>query len=74
MGLDEELIKQVKLLNISVNLQIKELNERLERIEKHQRRIDFTNEYVARQLGYKGYIDDDIANSPRKIVRGGFEE
>jgi hypothetical protein len=69
----DERVKQMKLMNEVMNLHIKEVNERLTRLECHLRRIDFTNEYIARAHGYKGIIHQDSNNSPRKIIRGGFE-
>ena len=35
----------------------------------HQRRIDFTSEYVARQQGYTGFINEDIAVAPKPPSR-----
>jgi hypothetical protein len=69
----DERVKQMKLMSEVMNLHIKEVNERLERLECHLRRIDFTNEFIARAYGYKGIIHQDSNNSPRKIIRGGFE-
>ena len=57
-GKMDELIEQMKLMN-----------ERLERMERHQRRIDFTSEYQARQQGYTGFIDEDIAVAPKPPSR-----
>ena len=68
-----ELVEQMKLMNVLMNLQIKEVNERMERLECHLRRIDFSNEFIARAHGYRGLIHQDSNNSPRKIIRGGFE-
>lgn len=65
-----ELVEQMKLMNVLMNLQIKEVNERL---ECHLRRIDFSNDYIARAHGYRGLIHQDSNNYPRKIIRGGFE-
>ena len=57
-GKMDELIEQMKLMN-----------ERLDRMERHQRRIDFTSEYQARQQGYTGFIDEDIAVAPKPPSR-----
>ena len=57
-GKMDELIEQMKLMN-----------ERMERMERHQRRIDFTSEYQARQQGYTGFIDEDIAVAPKPPSR-----
>ena len=56
-GKMDELIEQMKLMN-----------ERLARMERHQRRIDFTSEYQARQQGYTGFIDEDIVKGARRAV------
>lgn len=58
----DERVKQMKLMNEVMNLHIKEVNERLERLECHLRRIDFTNEFIARAHGYKGIIHQDSNN------------
>lgn len=55
----DERVKQMKLMNEVMNLHIKEVNERL---ECHLRRIDFTNEFIARAHGYKGIIHQDSNN------------
>ena len=73
IGEMDELVEQMKLMNVLMNLQIKEVNERMERLECHLRRIDFSNECIARAHGYRGLIHQDSNNSPRKIIRGGFE-
>ena len=73
IGEMDELVEQMKLMNVLMNLQIKEVNERMERLECHLRRIDFSNEFIARAHGYRGLIHQDSNNSPRKIIRGGFE-
>ena len=61
----DELIEQMKLMN-----------ERLGNVEKmleesiyHQHRTDFTSEYVARQQGYTGFINEDIAVAPKPPSR-----
>ena len=58
----DERVKQMKLMNEVMNLHIKEVNERLERLECHLRRIAFTNEFIARAHGYKGIIHQDSNN------------
>ena len=58
----DERVKQMKLMNEVMNLHIREVNERLERLECHLRRIDFTNEFIARAHGYKGIIHQDSNN------------
>ena len=58
----DERVKQMKLMSEVMNLHIKEVNERLERLECHLRRIDFTNEFIARAHGYKGIIHQDSNN------------
>jgi len=64
-GKMDELIEQMKLMN-----------ERLGNVEKmleesiyHQHRTDFTSEYVARQQGYTGFINEDIAVAPKPPSR-----
>ena len=64
-GKMDELIEQMKLMN-----------ERLGNVEKmleesiyHQHRTDFTSEYVARQQGYTGFINEDIALAPKPPSR-----
>ena len=48
---------------------MKLMNERIERMERHHRRIDFTSEYKARQQGYNGFIDEDIEKAPKPPSR-----
>ena len=64
-GKMDELIEQMKLMN-----------EKMEKITKllgqsmyHQQRTDFTSEYVARQQGYTGFINEDIAVAPKPPSR-----
>ena len=64
-GKMDELIEQMKVMN-----------ERLGNVEKmfkesiyHQHRTDFTSEYVARQQGYTGFINEDIALAPKPPSR-----
>ena len=64
-GKMDELIEQMKLMN-----------ERLGNVEKmleesiyHQHRTDFTSEYLARQQGYTGFINEDIALAPKPPSR-----
>ena len=68
-----ELVEQMKLMNVLMNLQMKEVNERMERLEYHLRKIDFSNDFIARAHGYRGLIHQDSNNYPRKIIRDGFE-
>lgn len=70
IGEMDDLVEQMKLMNVLMNLQIKEVNEIL---ECHLRRIDFSNDFIARAHGYRGLIHQDSNNYPRKIIRGGFE-
>ena len=75
-GKMDELIEQMKLMN-SQMAEIKgNMNERLGNVEKmleesiyHQHRTDFTSEYVARQQGYTGFINEDIALAPKPPSR-----
>ena len=70
IGEMDDLVEQMKLMNVLMNLQIKEVNEIL---ECHLRRIAFSNDFIARAHGYRGLIHQDSNNYPRKIIRGGFE-
>ncbi len=63
----DELIEQMKLMNERMG----KMDERMEKMTKflgksmyHQQRTDFTSEYVARQQGYTGFINEDIDRAP----------
>ena len=71
-GKMDELIEQMKLMNERIG----KMDERMERVTKllgqsvyHQQRTDFTGEYVARQQGYTGFINEDIAVAPKPPSR-----
>ena len=71
----DELIEQMKLMNErlgKMDERMEKTDERMEKMTKlfgqsmyHQRRTDFTSEYVARQQGYTGFINEDIAVAPK---------
>lgn len=52
-GKMDEIIEQMKLMNERMY----NIENLLEASVYHQRRIDFTSEYVARQQGYTGFIN-----------------
>jgi len=59
-----------------MNERIGKMDERMERVTKLlgqsvylQQRTDFTGEYVARQQGYTGFINEDIAVAPKPPSR-----
>ena len=67
-GKMDELIEQMKVMNERLG----KMDERMEKMTKllgqsmyHQQRTDFTSEYVARQQGYTGFINEDIAVAPK---------
>ena len=71
-GKMDELIEQMKLMNERLG----KMDERMEETTKllgqsmyHQHRTDFTSEYVARQQGYTGFINEDIAVAPKPPSR-----
>jgi len=71
-GKMDELIEQMKLMNERLG----KMDERIEETTKllgqsmyHQQRTDFTSEYVARQQGYTGFINEDIALAPKPPSR-----
>ena len=71
-GKMDELIEQMKLMNERLG----KMDERIEETTKllgqsmyHQQRTDFTSEYVARQQGYTGFINEDIAVAPKPPSR-----
>ena len=71
-GKMDELIEQMKLMNERLG----KMDERMEEATKllgqsmyHQHRTDFTSEYVARQQGYTGFINEDIAVAPKPPSR-----
>ena len=71
-GKMDELIEQMKLMNERLG----KMDERMEKMTKllgqsmyHQQRTDFTSEYVARQQGYTGFINEDIAVAPKPPSR-----
>ena len=71
-GKMDELIEQMKLMNERLG----KMDERMEKMTKllgqsmyHQQRTDFTSEYVARQQGYTGFINEDIALAPKPPSR-----
>jgi len=71
-GKMDELIEQMKLMNERLG----KMDERMEKTTKllgqsmyHQQRTDFTSEYVARQQGYTGFINEDIAVAPKPPSR-----
>ena len=75
-GKMDELIEQMKLMNSQMTEIKGNMNERLGNVEKmleesiyHQHRTDFTSEYVARQQGYTGFINEDIAVAPKPPSR-----
>lgn len=68
----DELIEQMKLMNERLG----KMDERMEKMTKllgqsmyHQQRTDFTSEYIARQQGYTGFINEDIAVAPKPPSR-----
>jgi hypothetical protein len=68
----DELIEQMKLMNERMG----KMDERMEKMTQllgqsmyHQQRTDFTSEYVARQQGYTGFINEDIAVAPKPPSR-----
>jgi hypothetical protein len=75
-GKMDELIEQMKLMNERLG----KMDERMEKTDEkmtkllgqsmyHQQRTDFTSEYVARQQGYTGFINEDIAVAPKPPSR-----
>jgi len=64
-GKMDEIIEQMKLMNERMY----NIENLLEASVYHQRRIDFTSEYVARQQGYMGFINEDIAVAPKPPSR-----
>ena len=71
-GKMDELIEQMKLMNERMS----KMDEKMEKMTKflgksmyHQERTDFTSEYVARQQGYTGFINEDIAVAPKPPSR-----
>ena len=64
-GKMEELIEQMKLMNEKMETMTKLLGQSM----YHQQRTDFTSEYVARQQGYTGFINEDIAVAPKPPSR-----
>ena len=75
----DELIEQMKLMNERLGKMDERMEKADERMEKmtqllgqsmyHQQRTDFTSEYVARQQGYTGFINEDIAVAPKPPSR-----
>ena len=64
-GKMDELIEQMKLMNERLG----NVENMLEESIYHQHRTDFTSEYVARQQGYTGFINEDIAVAPKPPSR-----
>ena len=75
----DELIEQMKLMNERLGKMDERMEKADERMEKmtqllgqsiyHQQRTDFTSEYVARQQGYTGFINEDIDVAPKPPSR-----
>ena len=73
-GKMDELIEQMKLMKErlgKMDERMEKADQRMEKMTKflgksmyHQQRTDFTSEYVARQQGYTGFINEDIDRAP----------